>query len=156
MDGHRKVLETSTLVGLLDQWVVQIQSKTIERPSYDHIAECLRLCWAVLYAVPEDFSQAMRLSLASVGKVIEIAVNFKVFEIEDYREKKCPHSWHRLCDKLPWKENLLASGWCPSQVEKLLKTGDLTLQTLYFLGGVRQSSDSKTHQRCAKDRCLAY
>ena len=84
MDGHRKVLEASTLVGLLDQWVVQIQSKTIEGPSYDHIAECLHLCWAVLYAVPEDFSQAMKLSLVSVGEVIDIGVNFKVFEIEDY------------------------------------------------------------------------
>ena len=156
-DGHRKVLNTSTLVGLLDQWVVQIQSKTIERPSYDHIAECLRLCWGVLYAVPEDFSQAMKLSLASVGEVIEIAVNFKVFKIEDYyRENKCPEYWQRLCDKLPWKENLLASGWCPSQVEKLLKTRDLKLQTLYFLGGFSQSSDGKTHQRCGKDRCLAH
>ena len=114
-DGHRKVLTTSTLVGLLDQCVVQIQSKTIERPSYDHIAECLRSCWAVLYAVPENFSEAMKLSLASIGEVIEIAVNFKVFEIEDYYiENKCPHTWDHLYDKLPWKEDLLASGWCPS------------------------------------------
>lgn len=156
-DGHRKVLTTSTLVGLLDQWVVQIQSKTIERPSYDHIAECLRLCWAVLYAVPEDFSEAMKLSLASIGEVIEIAVNYKVFEIEDdYRENRCPYGWHHLYDKLPWKENLLASGWCPSQVDKLLETGNLKLQALFFLRGFSQSSDSRTHQRCAKDRCLAY
>ena len=155
--GHSKILNTSTLVGLLDEWVEQIQSKTIERPSYDHIAECLRLCWAVLNAAPEDFSQAMKVSLASVGEVIEIAVNWKVFELEDYyREIKCPGTWHILCDKLPWKDNLLASGWCPSQVEQLLQTGGLKLQTLYFLGGFSQSSDSRTHQHCTKDRCLAY
>ena len=146
-DDHCKILNTSTLVGLPDPWVVQTQSKIIERPSYDHIAECLRLCWAVLYAVPEDFSQAMKLSLASVGELIEIAVNLKVFEIEDYyRENKCPHSWHHLCEKLPWKENLLALGWCPSQVEELLKAGP-GLQTLYYLEGFSQSSGSETHQR---------
>ena len=156
-DGHRKVLTTSTLVGLLYQWVVQIQSKTIERPSYDHIAECLRLYWAVLYAVPEDFSETMKISLASIGEVIEIAVNYKNFDIEDYYgESKCPHVWHDLCNKLPWKENLLASGWYPSQVDKLLETGNLKLQALFFLRGFSQSSDSKTHQRCAKGRCLAY
>ena len=109
------------------------------------------------YAAPEDFSQAMKVSLASVGEIIEIAVNFKVFEVEDYyRENKCPGIWQLLCDKLPWKDNLLTSGWCPSQVEKLLQTGGLKLQTLYFLGGFSQSSDGRTHQHSAKDRCLAY
>ena len=132
-DGHHKVLTTSTLVSLLDQWVEQIQSKTIERLSYDHIAECLRLCWAVLYAVPENFSEAIKLSLASIGEVIEIAMNFKVFEIEDYyRENKCPHPWDHLYDKLPWKEDLLASGWCPSRVESLLETRNLKIAGIVF------------------------
>ena len=71
-DCHCKVINTSTLVGLLDQWVVQIQSKTIERPSYDHIAECLRLCWAVLHAVPEDFSQAMKLHWLLLGNLLKL------------------------------------------------------------------------------------
>ena len=83
-------------------------------------------------------------------------MNFKVFGIEDYyRENKCPHCWHYFCEKLPWKEDLLASGWCPSQVEELLKARP-GLQTLYYLEGFSQSSDSETHQRCAQDRCLAY
>ena len=30
------------------------------------------------------------------------------------------------------------------------------MQALVFLQGFGQSSDSRTHQRCAKDRCLAY
>ena len=46
--GHRKVLTTS------------------------YLTKCLRLTKAVFYVSPESFNQALKLSLASLGEMIEI------------------------------------------------------------------------------------
>ena len=80
--GHRKVLTTSSLVGFLDQWVIQGRSKTVDpHPNCNHLAKGLQLTWAVLHALPESFSQAMRLPLASLRETIDYAVN-RIFQIE--------------------------------------------------------------------------
>ena len=90
VDEQHKSLTTSSLVHVLDQWVAQVQSKTIKSlPSYDRIAKCLRLTFAVLGAVPPDFDPVMKLSLASLGEILTFSAH-KAFAIDVARENKCP------------------------------------------------------------------
>ena len=156
-EGHRRVLTTSSLAFFLDHWVNQVRSKTIHpHPSYDHLARCLRLSWAVLFAVPDSFGRAMKASLASLGEIIGFAIN-RAFEIEDFeQENKSPMVWNQLCDISGLRKQLLAAGWCPSQVEQLFIINPPNLQSLHFLTSLSQLDAIETHQRCDKHSCLAY
>lgn len=154
VDEQHKSLTTSSLVHELDQWVAQVQSKTIKSlPSYDRIAECLRLTYAVLGAVCPDFDPVMKLSLASLGEILTFSAN-KAFAIDVARENKCPLNWGRHVDAAYWRPRFLEAGWCISQTARMLVPGNNYLQTLHFLASLDQPGSDGIHQFCDEQRCL--
>jgi hypothetical protein len=155
-DEHRRVLTTASLVAILDLWVTQVQSKTISPlPTYDHIAKCLSLAFAVLTALPESFDQTLRISLASLGEILTFAVN-KAFDINVSQDNKCPNTWRDLINPMYWERLYLESGLCISQVEKILYIGRNSIQSLHFIGSLRQSGSNLDHLSCDRRQCHAY
>ena len=68
---------------------------------------------------------------------------------------KCLSIFHYLVDGAYWKQPMLASGWCPSQI-KVSNEKKFRLQTLHFLTLLGQPAGDGLHERCDSDRCLGY
>lgn len=155
-DGREtNLISTSGLVEALDKWIADIHAGAVNpRHTYEHIAECLRLAFATIRGAGPDFDQRIKVSLASVGELFTFATDKAYgFTPEDTR---CPDiHFSRLIDYAYWKDQMLSSGWCPSQMDVIANTHPY-LQTLHFLMFLGQPASGKPHLRCNSDRCLAY
>ena len=124
------VLSTSALPGIVDQWVASIKSGSSSL-SYDHIAQCLHRVSATLRAAGPAFDPNIKLSITSIGELLEFAAN-ESFGIEHLTvDNKCPASWRGMIVDEYW-EGLLQqqAGWCPSQIRVTLDAS-ASLQVKY-------------------------
>ena len=150
-EGESSTVSTLGLVETLDQWISDVQGSVDLRHTYEHIAECLRLAFATLHGAGPDFDPKVKLSLASLGELFALATNGAYHPLED----KCPSIFHYLVDGAYWRQPMLASGWCPSQI-KVNNEKMFRLQTLHFLTLLGQPAGDGLHERCDSDRCSAY
>ena len=152
--GDGKLLSTSRLPGLIEQWMTSIQngSSTV---TYEHVAKCLRLTHATLVAAGPDFDLRVKICIASVGELFEHAAN-QAFDIGNLvLQNKCPATWGPQFGKPMWNERMERSGWCPSQIETT-KRSILHLQTLYFLASMQDTISNGRHGACDSLKCVAY
>ena len=97
-EAPNKVMSTSSLISITETWISKVINGDIVA-TYDHLAECLRVTFAALRAVNSAFDQRIKLSIASIGEVLEYAVN-KAFHIENIvKDNKYPASWRTLIDE---------------------------------------------------------
>ena len=153
-DDQTSIVSTSGLVEILDSWVADIHAGIGNpRHHYEHIAECLRLVFATILGAGPGFDLRIKISLASLGELFTLAAN----EAFDASEKnKCPTvHFSLLIDDSHWENQMLSSGWCPSQMT-MFTTGAKYLQTLHFLACLGQLAGGELHQKCNKNQCLAY
>ena len=150
-EGESSIVSTVGLVETLDQWISDVHGSVNLRHTYEHIAECLRLAFATLHGAGSDFDPKVKLSLASLGELFALATN----EAYHPREDKCPSIFHFLVDGAYWKQPMLASGWCPSQI-KVNSENKFRFQTLHFLTLLGQPAGDGLHEGCNSDQCLAY
>lgn len=150
--GKTSIVLTSGLVERLDKWIDDMHAGLVNpRHTYEHISECLRLAFATIYGAGPDFDPHIKLSLASLGELFALAAN-RAYNV---RDNKCPNTFCRLIDHDYWRDPMLSSGWCPSQIKKNFDS-ILSLQTLHFLTLLGQPAPDGFHRRCTNDRCSAY
>lgn len=152
--GDGRTISTSRLPGLVEQWVKSIEDgfSTI---TYEHIAKCLCLTFRTLRAARPEFNLSVKLCIASVGELFEYAAN-RAFGINNaVLDNKCPLVWLRLLGNNPWVERLVRSGWCPSQIEVIMRSS-LSLQTLYFFASMQGSISIEHHGLCDNRKCVAH
>ena len=151
-----RTISTSRLPGLVEQWVKSVEDGS-STMTYEHVAKCLRLTFETLWAAGPEFDLRVKLCIASVGEFIKFAAN-KAFGIEDeVSDNKCPNSWHKLLEDTFWVERFSRSGWCPSQVDILLRSStSLSLQSLYFFASMHDSILAGRHRLCDYRKCVAY
>ncbi|MCJ1451181.1 hypothetical protein MMC28_001516 [Mycoblastus sanguinarius] len=156
-DGPTELLSTSKLAGIVDKWVANVQAGQINpRPTYEHVAECLRLAFATLYAAGPDFDPQVKLSIASVGELLSLAANEAYGVSYTPKCNKCPNTWSQLIDRSYWEKIMLLAGWCPSQTRSTLGP-TAYLQTLHFATCLGQpKSISERHQNCYDQHCANY
>lgn len=156
------VVTTSKLVPVLNDWVNSIRSSEAagKQAQYDHIAECLRMTWAVLqtirYETRPDFNRQIRVSIASVAELLGDNANL-AFGITDFmRDNKCPNTWQLLYDDIETVAQFKCQGYCPSEVHRILHTF-LTIQTCHLLTWMtRNGSNGRTlHENCSESHCQA-
>ena len=153
-DGDSEDITTSQLPSILDRWVQRVQQGD-SKPSYDHVAECLRLMHDVLRVVGSTFDPNLKFSLLSLGELFEYAAN-KAFLIEDLaRDNRCPGTWPLLLDETTRASSMQDHGWCPSQVAMLLSS-TCPVQLVYFLTRLSQPDVPGRHQTCDQHKCTAY
>ena len=153
-DDTSQVVTTSQLLGIIDIWIQKVHSGDL-RPSYDHVAECLRLTHESLRAAGPTFDLTLMLSIAATGELLEYAAN-KAFHIGNFVEEyKCPASWRILFNESLWEASMREAGWCPSQIT-LLFQGCFSVQSLYFFIWLSQSDAPSRHLRCDEQKCSAY
>ncbi|MCJ1396719.1 hypothetical protein MMC18_009611 [Xylographa bjoerkii] len=75
------VVSTSRLVGFIETWVINVANGG-RFPTYEHIAECLRLVFVTLRAAGPMFDQRLKMSIVSTGKIFAYAAN-KAYHIEN-------------------------------------------------------------------------
>ena len=149
-----KSVSTSKLCGFIETWVSNVVNGGLS-PTYEHIAECLRLVYATLRAAGPLFDQRLMLSIVSTGEIFEYAAN-KAYHIENLvRDNKCPAAWGFLIDKPSWAAIMRAAGWCPSQI-RLLREGNMAAQSLYYFTSLNQPEMHRRHGSCTEQRCTAY
>ena len=123
--------------------------------TYEHVAKCLRLTFAIIRAAGPEFDLRIKLCIASVGELCEYATN-RAFGIEDLvLDNKCPASWRTLFENAPWVERLEISGWCPSQIEIMMRSS-ITLQSLYFFVFMQDSISGERHGLCDNRKCVVH
>ena len=155
-NGTTKVVATLGLVEALDKWIADVQRSAVHAGSvsaghtYEHIAECLRLAFATIRGAGPDFDLRIKVSLASLGEIFALAGD-KAHESRD----KGPKFFPILVNDVYWKDLMLSSGWCPSQIKENLGN-HFSLQTLHFFTFLSQPASDGLHGRCSDDRCLAY
>lgn len=152
--GGRRTISTSRLPGLVEQMVRAIEdgSSTL---TYEHVAKCLRLTYATLRAAGPGFDLRVKLCIASAAELFEYATN-KAFRIEDVvLENKSPGPWRTLLEIPPWVERLERSGWCPSQIEIIIRLST-SLQSLHFFASMPNSISTGNHGLCDNRKCVAY
>ncbi|CAF9939192.1 hypothetical protein IMSHALPRED_001243 [Imshaugia aleurites] len=152
--GDSKIISTSQLRGLVDQWVKRVEegSSTI---TYEHVAKCLNVTHSTLRAAGSDFDLRVKVCIASVGELFAHATN-KAFGIEDLvLHNQCPGTWHLLFDENLWIEPLKKSNWCPSQIEIMMRS-KMSLQSLYFFTSMQDPISAGRHGLCDNQKCLAY
>ena len=123
--------------------------------TYEHVAKCLRLTFAIIRAAGPEFDLRIKLCIASVGELFKYATN-RAFGIEDLvLDNKCPASWRTLFENTSWVERLGISGWCPSQIEIMMRSS-ITLQSLYFFASMQDSISAGRHGLCDTRKCVVY
>ena len=153
-DGGSKVITTSQLPTILDRWVQRVQQGDL-KPSYDHVAECLRLVHDVLRVAGPVFDPNLKFSLVSLGELFEYAAN-KAFLIEDFAKyNKCPGTWPTLLDEPTRASSMQEHGWCPSQLALLLPR-TCPVQLVYFLTRLSLPDVSGRHLTCDQYKCTAH
>jgi len=157
-DDLPKVLSTSTLIAKLEEWVTQVQNGDVEpHLTYGHIAECLCLTFATLWAARPYLNPEIKLSLVSLGQTLGYAAS-KAFSIaweDNPQYNKFPSTWGLLIDKTCWTARLRASGWCVSQVKIILDTSN-SLHTLHFLACCNGTEVKERRERCDELQCIEY
>lgn len=149
--GKITIVQTLKLVKTLDSWIKDIRANCVDpRHTYEHIAECLRLAFATFMGDPR-----IKLSLASQGEVLAFAVN-EAYNVPGLKHDKCPSCWAILIDYEDWKNTMLSSGWCPSQVTISFRGPRYYLQTMHFLKFLDSPASDGLHRKCNDDQCLAY
>lgn len=129
-DDTSQVVTISQLLGIIDIWIQNVHSGDL-RPSYDNVAEGLRLTHESLRATGLTSDLTLMLSIAATGELLEYAAN-KAFHIGNFVEDyKCPSSWRILFNESLWEASMREAGWCPSQIT-LLFQGCFSVQSLYF------------------------
>ena len=75
-----------------------------------------------LRAAGPDFDLRVKFCIASISELFEHMAN-KAFNIEDrVLYNKCPATWRRLLGNTPFVERLGRSGWCPSQIDIMMRS----------------------------------
>lgn len=152
--GDSKVLSTSQLPGLVKQWVRSIENGSYIM-NYEHAAKCLRLTFDTLRAAGPEFDLRVKLCIASVAELFAHATN-KAFGIVNWiSDNKCPSAWFKLLDDKLWVERFEMSGWCPSQIEIMMRTST-SLQSLHFFASMQNSLSAGCHGSCNSRMCVAY
>ena len=153
-DGDSKVITTSQLPTILDRWVQRVQQGDLN-PSYDHVAECLRLMHDALRVAGPMFDPNLKISLVSLGEILEYAAN-KAFLIEDLpKYNRCPGTWPMLLDEPTRASSMQDHGWCPSQVAMLLSS-TCPVQLVNFLTRLSLPDVPGRHQTCDQHKCTAH
>ena len=153
-DGSSEVITTSQLLTILDRWVQRVQQGDL-KPSYDHVAECLRLMHDVLRVAGSAFDPNLKFSLVSLGELFEYAAN-KAFLIENLaKDNRCPGTWPMLLDEPTRASSMQEHGWCPSQVALFLPR-TCPLQLVYFLTRLSLPDVPGRHQICDEHKCTAH
>ena len=149
-----KIISTSRLTSLVEIWVKSIEDG-FSTTTYEHVAACLKHVFDTLRAARPEFDLRIKFCIASVGELFEHAAN-KAFGIENFvLDNKCPAKWRALFENTPWLEKWRRSGWCPSQIEILLRSS-ISLQPLYFFASLQVPVSSERHELCGIQKCVAY
>ena len=121
LEDNTVVVSTLGLLDLVGQWVESVKSGS-SCLTYDHIAQCLHRVSAILRGAGPSFDQNIKLSIASVGELLEFAAN-EAFGIEKLTvDNKSPGSWRGIIANDYWVGLMQRSGWCPSQINFTLDT----------------------------------
>lgn len=152
--GGSRVISTSQLVRLVEQWVKSIENGTCGM-SYEHAAKCLCLTFDTLRAAGPEFDLRVKLCIASVGELFSYATN-KAFGIVNWvSDNKCPSTWRQLFDDTFWVQRFEAACWCPSQIEIILRASK-SLQSLHFFASMQESVSAGHHLLCNNWTCVEY
>ena len=153
-DGDGKIISTSRLLGLIEQWMASVQNGS-STMTYEHVAKCLRLTHATLLAAGPEFDSSVKFCIASVGELFAQAAN-QAFDIGNLvLHNKCPATWGPQFGKTVWNERMESLGWCPSQIE-ITTRSTLQLQSLYFFASMPNSVSNGCHGACDSLKCVAY
>ena len=153
-DGDIEVITTSQLPTFLDRWVQRVQQGD-PKPSYDHVAECLRLVHAVLRVAGSTFDPDLKFSLLSVGELFEYAAN-KAFLVENLtKDNRCPATWPTLLNEPTRASSMQEHGWCPSQLALLLPR-TCPVQLVYFLTRLSLPEVPGRHLTCDQHKYTAH
>ena len=151
-DSQRgKRASTSKLLALVEAWVGKRQTHEVDQPSYEHIAECLRLTFTILHGASPDINRNLRVSIASVGEVLTYAVDTAFLVVP--KESRCPYMWSLAVNNARWSEQMKINGWCPSEIQKANRES-YSIQYLYFIGKMKETG-IVSHQSCSEWRCEA-
>ena len=155
VDGTSSIISTSQLPALVERWVTSVQDGSSSM-TYEHVAKCLRLTYTTLQATGPDFDLSIKFCIASVGELFEYAAN-RAFEIGNLvLENACPTSWRvPFGEATQFKRLLGRSGWCPSQIEIMVRS-PYSLQFLYFFASMHDSVSAGRHDLCDNVKCVAY
>ncbi len=152
--GDGGTLSTSRLPELVRRRVESIEdgSSTI---TYDHIAKCLYTTLNTLKAAGPEFDWRVKLCIASIGELFGYAAN-KAFNVEDQvLNNKCSATWRRQLGHTPFVERLERSGWCPSQIDIMMRSSN-TVQSLHFFASMQNLNSAERHRLCNRRKCVAY
>ena len=152
--GDCRIISTSRLPGLIEVWVKSIEDG-FSTTTYEHVAACLRQVFDTLRAARPEFDLRIKFCIASVSELFAFGAN-KAFGIENLvLDNKCPAAWRTLFENTPWLERWRKSGWCPGQIEIMLRSS-ISLQPLYFFASLQDPISSGRHGLCGIQKCVAY
>lgn len=152
--GDCRIISTSRLPMLIEQWISSVQNGP-STMTYEHVAKCLRLTHTTLLAAGPEFDPSVKFCIASVGELFEYAAN-KAFRIENLvLDNRCPASWPILFGEATWVDRFGKSGWCPSQIEIMVRSTK-SLQSMYFFASMHNSVSAGRHGLCDNLKCVAY
>ena len=152
--GDCRTISTSRLPVLIEQWVKSVQNSS-STMTYEHVAKCLRLTHQTLLAAGPEFDLSVKFCIASVGELFEHAAN-RAFRIENLvLDNQCPAAWRMLFGETTLTERLGKSGWCPSQIEIMVRS-PTSLQSTYFFASMYDPVSAGLHGRCDNLKCVTY
>lgn len=152
--GDSRVISTSQLLGLVEHWVKSIEDGSYAM-TYEHAAKCLRLTFDTLRVAGPEFDLSVKICIASVAELFTYATN-RAFGIVNWvSDNKCPATWRKLFNDTPWVQRFEMSGWCPSQIEIMMRTST-SLQSLHFFASMQESISAGRHRLCNNWVCVAY
>ena len=157
----RKVICTTVLPGLLDEWTVKIQND----PDVSRVLLKARVCIgmvhdALLWAKHPKFPRNVSLSIASVAELVETVAN-QAFaklgitpETQDFHPELLTENSFGNWGVEDFAVDMTRNGWCPYEATtELAKSTCLAYN--FFCSRITFEDSARNHQVCTAEACQA-
>ncbi|KUI62769.1 hypothetical protein VP1G_09897 [Cytospora mali] len=129
-------------------------------PRLMYLDDCLRLAFQRIFAanITDRLDYNIKYSLAALGELLSTAVSrAKTSAQIPQAPQAISYPWSRqYLVAGGWLEGqMLAHGWCLSEIEKA-RTQFLGLNTMHYVSRLKKLGPWRDHSRCHKYRCSAF
>lgn len=158
VEGGETYVKGAHLLTMRDRVSERMRMAPVLRDRILYLAECLRLATYLLNAVQVDIPDELRFSIAGLGETLSTSIARVVLVI--HPPLKVPHlglNWFRgyLKRGSPMEADMLARGWCPSEIEKI-RVQFQRLNSMHYLTRLKRHDPQTDHSKCSTLQCVAF
>lgn len=158
VDEGTSYLTGTHLLTMKDRISARMKLAPVLAERISHLRDCLHLTAQLLNAVQVEITSELRFSIAGLGETLSTSLFFVINMTQPpMKVSMLGLNWFRgfLKRGSAMEADMLAKGWCPSEVEKI-RAQFLRLNSMHYLTRLKRHGPKKDHSKCNTLQCVAF